>query len=99
MSTIISAGQSLADVCLQQLGTLDALFALADANGLSISDALAPGQVLQVPATVLSQPQVAAYFSGRAQRINTGNGLLLPTPPPEKAAGIFDKTFPKPPFN
>jgi hypothetical protein len=72
ISTTISAGQSLLDVCLQELGTLDALFDLADANGLSITAPLRPGQVLQVPASALSQPQVAAYFSSRQQRINVG---------------------------
>ena len=70
--TTITAGQSLLDVTLQELGGLDALFDLADANGLGVTDALAPGLVLAVPDSALGQPVVAAYFGGRGQRINTG---------------------------
>ena len=89
--TIITAGQSLVDVCLQELGSVAALFELAAANGLTITDALTPGQVLVVPASLNARPEVAAYFAGRGQRLNTGNGTtIVPDPHP---AGIFDNTY------
>jgi hypothetical protein len=84
----VSAGQTLLDVCLQELGTLSALFALADANGLSITSPLSPGQLLQVPATVLSMPEVASYFSQRLQRINVADTILPGTVAPLEPAAV-----------
>jgi len=71
-STIITEGQSLVDVALQELGNVEALFDLADANGLAITDLLTPGQVLAVPASTSAVPSLADYFRARQQRINTG---------------------------
>jgi hypothetical protein len=71
--TTISAGQNLPDVCLQELGSLAALFDLADAAGLAITDPLTPGQQLPVPASAGANADVAAVFAARAQRINTGD--------------------------
>jgi hypothetical protein len=93
----VSAGQTLLDVCLQELGTLDALFDLADANGLSVSAPLRPGQWLTVPATVLSRPDVASYFAGRAQRINLADsilpGNLVQPDEPDEAQLYFESEF------
>ena len=74
-STLITAGQCLLDVALQELGSLDALFDLADANGLGVTDALAPGLVLLVPASAAAQPLVAAYFGSQGKRINLGGPI------------------------
>lgn len=71
--TIITAGQSLVDVAIQELGSVEALFELADAAGLAITDALAPGALLLVPASPYALPDTAGYFRARAQRINTGD--------------------------
>lgn len=81
--TIISAGQSLVDVALQELGSVAALFDLADAAGLAITDALTPGQQVPVPLSRSARPDVAAYFSGRAQRLNTG-APAAPDPAPRR---------------
>jgi hypothetical protein len=80
-STIVSDGQSLLDVALQELGDVAAAFDLADANELAITSALTPGQMLQVPASLLSRPEVAAYFTSHRQRINTGDTAPSFTPP------------------
>jgi len=86
----ISQGQSLLDVVLQTQGSLEALFELADANGLAISDVLTPGQVLSIPAATQARPEVAAYFAQRGQRINTKCYQLQGPPvPPEPAAARF----------
>ncbi|AWM31367.1 hypothetical protein [Hymenobacter nivis] len=78
--TLITAGQSLLDVAIQELGSVAALFDLADAAGLGITDALTPGQLLAVPTSPAAAPALAAYFADRAQRINTG-GPIAPRQP------------------
>ncbi len=90
--SIISAGQSLVDVALQELGSVEALFALADANGLAITDALRPGQALSIPDAAVALPDVAAYFVQRGQRINTNNASAVDDETPIEA-GIFDETY------
>ncbi|GAA4349772.1 hypothetical protein GCM10023185_06760 [Hymenobacter saemangeumensis] len=82
MKTVISAGQSLVDVALQELGTVEALFDLADAAGLGITDVLSAGQSLEVPASPAALADVAAYFADRSQRINTASE---PAPVPAPA--------------
>ena len=84
--TIITAGQSLLDVAVQELGSLEALFDVADAAGLSITDALTPGQTLDVPASAGALPDVAGYFARRSQRINTGE---VPAGGPLPRAGDY----------
>lgn len=69
MQIVVSEGQSLLDVCLQEAGTLDALFILAAANNLAITDTLAPGQILSLGG--LAPNEVARYFGARGVRINT----------------------------
>jgi hypothetical protein len=82
-STLITDGQSLLDVALQELGSVETLFDLADANGLAITDELAAGQVLAVPASAATVVYTVNYLAQRAQRINTGDEA---TPAPTPAA-------------
>lgn len=79
MSTIITDGQSLADVAVQTYGSFEALFDLADAAGLGITDTLTGGLALATPASVAMVPTVATAFTSRAQRVNTGGGLVADT--------------------
>ena len=72
--TRISEGQSLVDVAVQALGSVAALFDLADAQGLAITDALTAEQVAAVPASAHAAPELAAFFASRAYRVNTGGG-------------------------
>jgi hypothetical protein len=85
--TIISAGQSLVDVALQEYGSVEALFDLADANGVAITDVLTPGQVLASAAAV---PSLVDYFRGRQQRINVGDEPALAL---EEAPRYFSNLF------
>ncbi|MFD2787934.1 hypothetical protein [Hymenobacter rubripertinctus] len=87
-SVIITEGQSLLDICIQELGSIEALMELADANGLAITDDLETGEQLQIPDSLLSRPEVAAYFAARRQRINTANYPAPPTAP--ATAGLID---------
>ena len=82
-TTIITEGQSLLDVAIQELGSVAALFDLADAAGLAITDVLTPGRVLEVPASAATRPELVSYFAGRAYRVNTGD---VPATPPATAA-------------
>ena len=69
--SVITQGQSLADVAIQELGSVAALFDLADANGLAITDDLHAGQLLTVPTSANGRPELASYFAARAYRVNT----------------------------
>jgi hypothetical protein len=75
--TTVSAGQNLLDICLQELGNLEALFDLADANDLAITDLVAPGRQLQVPDSAAALADLVRYYATRRQRVNTG----APVPP------------------
>jgi hypothetical protein len=88
--TSISAGQSLVDVTVQEYGSVEALFDLADAAGVAITDQLTPGQVLEVPASAAAVPAVAGYFSNRQQRINVGDE---PQPVLERRQLYFSDLF------
>jgi hypothetical protein len=82
-----SEGQSLLDVALWLLGGTDALFALADANGLAITDTLVAGQVLVVPEGFTVSAELVSYYQTKKLRVNTAN-----TPPPVATAqeGLVD---------
>lgn len=69
----ITTGQSLLDVAVWMLGGPAALFALADANGLAITDPVTPGQVLVVPDGYVVDQDVVNYYASRALVINTTN--------------------------
>jgi hypothetical protein len=70
---VVSAGQSLLDLCLQTRGSLEGLFELTILNGQGITDQLAPGRLLEVPATDAPAGDVVRYYAQRARRINTGD--------------------------
>lgn len=53
--------QSLPDIALQEAGTMEALFALAKQNGLSITEKLEPGMQLAVD-DLPSDPGVLEYY-------------------------------------
>ena len=62
MTITVLHNQSLLDVCLQVYGTLTGLFALAYANGLSISSDLVAGAVLVVPNVNTANTAVVNYY-------------------------------------
>lgn len=51
-SVSVAPGQSLYDIAVQYAGSAEAVFGIAEANGLAVTDALTPGQALQVPAVI-----------------------------------------------
>lgn len=48
-SVTVKDGQTLFDIAVQSLGSVDRVFDLAQLNGLGISDELVSGQVLLLP--------------------------------------------------
>lgn len=63
MATItIQPNQSLLDAVLQANGTIEAAMAVAEANGLAVSDIPAAGTVLEVPVTDADDETAVAYF-------------------------------------
>lgn len=86
---LVSSGQSLFDVAIQELGDVAAVFELADANNLAITDPLPAGLQLLVPDSVLGRPKVVNYFAGR--RINTRNTLAAA--PAERILNYFHSDF------
>lgn len=55
--------QTLFDLTLRLYGSAEGVFALAKDNGLSITDCLSPGQVVQKTADLTVDSQVLKYYS------------------------------------
>ncbi|SHJ76254.1 hypothetical protein SAMN02745146_0103 [Hymenobacter daecheongensis DSM 21074] len=86
-STVVTEGQTLLDIALREYGDVAAVFRLAEDNGLAITDALQPGQVLGLSLTRIARPELVQYFAQRQQMINTGS---LPPTGPEPTTGLID---------
>ena len=48
-TVIVKSGQTLLDIALQEKGSIEAVEAIAALNGLSVTEALGAGMVLQLP--------------------------------------------------
>lgn len=85
MKVTVLQGQSLQDIAVQTCGTAEADFLIAVLNGLSVTDELQAGQVLDVPVAI--EKRTAAYYENRnikpATAVNQSN----------KDFRIFDNTF------
>lgn len=78
----VSEGQSLLDIALWLLGGTDALYALADANKLAITDALRAGQLLVVPDGFTVNPELVKFLKEKKVVVNTTN--IVPVEEPEE---------------
>ena len=52
IQVIVDQGQWLRDAAIQYAGTVTEIFAIALANGLSITDTIEPGSVIDIPNVV-----------------------------------------------
>ena len=59
----VKDGQTLFDIAIQALGSVDRVFDLAQLNGLGITDNLVSGQVLLLPDVVFEQLTTVDYFT------------------------------------
>lgn len=70
--------QSLADISLQACGSLEAIFAIAERNGMSITDEPAVGQTLLYElADVVSKRDVQAYSEDGVTPAGSVDDMLL----------------------
>ena len=60
MKTVVQAGQTLLDIAVQEYGTIEAVFMLAKANDMSITDSLQAGQQIEIPEKVYNS-ELADY--------------------------------------
>lgn len=84
MTVTVLEGQSLLDIALQELGSLEGAYNLAVLNGLSLTDSLAAGMLLQLPDVV--DKRIVNYYSERNIRPATMFD-------PVTKQRIFDDTF------
>ncbi len=82
-------GQTLLDIALRELGAVEAVFELADANGLRITDQLAAGQSLIVPDSAFARPELVRYYAARGYYINTGDSVPAEVLPPNPTTPDF----------
>jgi hypothetical protein len=64
-SLTIIQNQSLLDVAIEQLGSVDRAFEVALLNGLSISADLYPGQEINLPDVYSANTEQALYFANK----------------------------------
>lgn len=73
---IISEGQTLRDVALQELGSIDAIYELAIANGLNYISTLSAGQELKISDILRAKydayKDVSIQFKRESYRVKTG---------------------------
>lgn len=65
--TVLSR-QSPADIAIQECGSIEALFALADRNGIAITDDLTPGSTLTYHAADVARKPVVTRLAGYGAR-------------------------------
>lgn len=60
----IEQGQSIFDVAVEQTGTIESAFEIAEANGLALSDSLQADQVVEINA-VTQNDILKGYFASK----------------------------------
>lgn len=63
MKITVADRQSLWDIALQTCGSIEAVFELAEANGLAVTDALTPGQVIAYSPDSIRNKQVVQHYA------------------------------------
>ena len=85
MTTIILHNQSLLDLAVQHTGAVESVFAIAVANGLSLTDDLPAGAEIKIPDSVNKDSDVLNYYT--AKRLQPATAVILP-PEEERLEGI-----------
>ncbi|GGH78117.1 cell division ATPase FtsA [Filimonas zeae] len=68
MKVEVLEGQTLADISIQTNGDLGRIIEIAMLNGISITDDIAEGVVIEVPAADNDKQSVVAVFNDKADR-------------------------------
>ena len=77
--------QSLLDITIQHTGAVENTFAVAVANGLSLTDDLPAGTEIQLPDNVNKDSDVLNYYS--AKRLQPATAVIM-LPEEERLEGI-----------
>jgi hypothetical protein len=81
MTKTVLYNQSILDISIQYTGRVDNCFAIAIANGLSVSDVLSTGFSLDIPEALRKDSDV--YIHYEAEKIKPATGvtdpLMIPT--------------------
>ena len=85
MTTIILHNQSLLDLAVQHTGAVENTFAMAVANGLSLTDDLPAGAEIKLPDSVNKDSDVLNYYS--AKRLQPATAVIM-LPEEERLEGI-----------
>lgn len=75
-SVIVIDRQNLLDLALQEYGNVQAVFDLAMANGLDITDELTPGQEITLPESQYTDKDVLNFYKTRDIRPVTAKPLI-----------------------
>jgi len=78
METLLLAGQSLLDISVQESGSLESIFSLANENDVSITDEVPVGTSLQVIEVKERQnKQIASYYKTNNLKPATELGFYI----------------------
>ena len=77
--------QSLLDIAIQHTGAVESVFAIAVANGLSLTDDLPAGAEIKLPDSVNKDSDVLNYYS--AKRLQPATAVIM-LPEEERLEGI-----------
>ena len=77
--------QSLLDIAVQHTGAVESVFAIAVANGLSLTDDLPAGTEIKLPDSVNKDSDVLNYYT--AKRLQPATAVIL-LPEEERLEGI-----------
>ena len=77
--------QSLLDIAVQHTGAVESVFAIAVANGLSLTDDLPAGTEIKLPDSVNKDSDVLNYYS--AKRLQPATAVIM-LPEEERLEGI-----------
>lgn len=73
MKAIILNNQSILDIAIQHTGSVENCFAIAVANGFSVSDILFAGLTAEVPEDVFKNTDVLNYYNAKNIQPATGS--------------------------
>ena len=85
MTTIILHNQSLLDLAVQHTGAVENTFAMAVANGLSLTDDLPVGTEIKLPDSVNKDNDVLNYYTSK--RLQPATAVIM-LPEEERLEGI-----------
>lgn len=82
MRSIVHSRQSLPDITIQECGSFEAAFAIAERNGVAVTDDLTVGQSVEFAPEDIAKKQVVANLAARgvkpATAISEQDAALVP---------------------